>query len=413
MTSPGTRNDRGPAAQSAVDLARAVLDTWSGAALLIEPQSALLVAISAPARALFANFGTSLPLHLDGAMPAVRTLRSMICSSSMPTEPLPLVFWTAEGVRTLWVKVERVESGGPSPLLLVMAVADSKPVTTPTTEPAALPRSDEETPLELATGLQEGRQHHISMPSTVGGEEIGKEDYPRGIDLAKLAHELKTPVSAIAAAAEIMKDGRFGKVGNKRYAGYIADIHESARHALNLIERMLDRHGNAATMANLELKFETIELDDLVETCISTVRTLALAKGLMLTVTRSSTPVTIISDATALKQIVLNLVTNAIKFTPTNGRIFVGTALSAQGAAILSVEDSGPGMTDAEVAAALRPVPIEVPVAREGGGLGLGLPMSRSLAQIIGAQLAIESAPGGGTRVTVTFSKSNSDALAM
>jgi signal transduction histidine kinase len=225
----------------------------------------------------------------------------------------------------------------------------------------------------------------------------------RGIDLAKLAHELKTPLSAIAAASEIMKEGRFGDIGNDRYAGYIADIHASARHALDLVERMLDRRGEGASPRAADMRWEEIALDAFAGACLSTVRPLAAAKSLTISESHAAPPARITADATTLKQIVLNLVANAIKFTPPGGTISVSTTAHGSGSVALVVQDTGPGMSEEAIAEALQPVPSEVPQMRNGGGLGLGLPMTRALAEALGATLSIDSPPGGGTRAIVTF----------
>jgi signal transduction histidine kinase len=232
------------------------------------------------------------------------------------------------------------------------------------------------------------------------GDEAG---HPSGIDLAKLAHELKTPLSAIAAASEIMKEGRFGDIGNERYAGYIADIHASARHALDLVERMLHRRGEGVSPKTADMRWEDIALDAFAGACLSTVRPLAAAKSLSISERHAVPPARITADATTLKQIVLNLIANAIKFTPPGGTILVSTSMNGSGSAVLVVEDTGPGMSEQAIAEALQPVPAEVPQMREGGGLGLGLPMTRALAEALGATLSIDCPPGGGTRATVTF----------
>lgn len=226
---------------------------------------------------------------------------------------------------------------------------------------------------------------------------------PRGIDLAKLAHELKTPLSAIAAASEIMTEGRFGTIGNERYAGYIADIHSSARYALELVERMLNHRGEAASSKAGEIKAEKIALDAFVAACLSTVRPLAATKALTINENHAAKPVYVVADATTLRQIVLNLVANAIKFTPPGGTIFISTAPGDAQSIVLVVEDTGPGMSADTIAVALQPLPSDVPQMRDGGGLGLGLPITRALAEEMGATLAIDGSPGRGTRVTVTF----------
>jgi signal transduction histidine kinase len=228
-------------------------------------------------------------------------------------------------------------------------------------------------------------------------------DFPRGIDLAKLAHEIKTPLSAIAAASEIMTEGRFGTIGNERYAGYIADIHASARYALDLVERMLNHRSEVASAKAGENTAQKIALDAFVAACLSTVRPLAAAKALTIDESHAVSPVYVTADAITLRQIVLNLVANAIKFTPPGGTIFVSTAPVDGRAVALVVEDTGPGMSAESIAEAMQPVPSEVPQMRDGGGLGLGLPITRALAKEMGATLAIDCAPGRGTRVTVTL----------
>ncbi len=226
---------------------------------------------------------------------------------------------------------------------------------------------------------------------------------PRGIDLAKLAHELKTPLSAIAAASEIMKEGRFGTIGNERYAGYIADIHASARYALDLVERMLHQRSDAVSASVAGAKPEKIALDVFAAACLSAVRPLAAAKALTIEESHAASPVYVTADATNLKQIVLNLIANAIKFTPAGGTIYLSTAPCEPQSVMLAVEDTGPGMPTDAIAEAMQPVPSEVPHMREGGGRGLGLPITRVLAEEMGATLAIDGSTGRGTRVTVTF----------
>ena len=372
MKPPENRHGRGPIAKSAFDSARAALEAWSGAALLVEPKAAVLVAANAAGRDYFpAVAGNS--LVLDSAMPAVGALRAVAQSGAMPAEPVPLVFWTARGIFRFSGQIELMKGVEGQTLLLVKMI-ECRGATAAEAASGA------------ATGIEAGP-----------GSEIPQ------IDLAKLAHELKTPLSAISAASEIMKEGRFGQIENQRYAGYIADIHESARHALELIERMLNRRGDAAEARTSDFKFEKIDLDDLVEICMSTLRPLASAKGLSLAAQRAAIPAMVMADATALKQIVLNLIMNSIKFTPAGGLITL-TVGSRQGAAALTVEDTGPGMTAMAIIEAMRPLPLDIPSARDGGGFGLGLPMSRALAEAMGAQLAIDSMPGRGTRVILTFS---------
>jgi signal transduction histidine kinase len=399
MKPPETCHGRGPIAKFAADSARAALEAWSGAAFVIDPKAAALVAANAAGKDYFpAVAGNS--LVLDSAMPAVRTLRAVAQSGAMPAEPVPLVFWTARGVCRFSGQIELMKGVEGQTLLLVKiiecrgAAAAGSPENW---EEAKIP-DNKHSSLQAASGTVTD----LDAGPGATGQSLVSTEIPQ-IDLAKLAHELKTPLSAISAASEIMKEGRFGQIENQRYAGYIADIHESARHALDLIERMLNRLSDAAAARTSDFKFEKIVLNDVVEICMSTMRPLASAKGLSLAAQRAAIPAMVMADATALKQIVLNLIMNSIKFTPAGGLITL-TVGSRQGAAALTVEDTGPGMTAMAIIEAMRPLPLDIPSARDGGGFGLGLPMSRALAEAMGAQLAIDSMPGRGTRVILTFS---------
>jgi len=349
-------------------------------------------------------------------MPAVRALREIARSGRDDARAVPLVFWTTKGIEALACDVARIERPAAQPLLLVRALpGGDRPLPMPHHLAPPVPRTDEDTLRDIAGKIRAGKDRFISSappsvettreppPTEATAQPDPAFDNPSGIDLAKLAHELKTPLSAIAAASEIMKEGRFGAIENERYAAYINGIHASAGHALDLIVRMLDRRPELTSQGAPPFLFEDIDLDELMSACVATIQPLASSKGVSLSSRSTVTRATVKADRTALKQIVLNLLTNAIKFTPSGGTITVATLGSRRGAAAFMVEDSGPGMTAVAIAEALRPVPRDVPNMRSGGGLGLGLPMSRALAEANGAALAIDSAPGRGTRVTVSF----------
>lgn len=408
---PTDQNNTPETVPALSDAARTLLDAWPDAALLFDPRSASLIAVNPAGAALFPH----LPLKLDGTMPAVRSLREIARTACGEAAAQPLVFWTARGLEALVCDITRLSGPANAPLLLVRArpAGETNPQTPNHSAPHAT-RNDAETLRDIAAKIRDGQKRFISP--TPPPEEAPTPPMPRsaqapgapaGIDLAKLAHELKTPVSAIAAASEIMKEGRFGPIENERYVGYIDGIHASARHALELIERMLDRRSGSVSQSTPVFRFEAIALNPFVLDCVKTVQPLASAKGVSLTLRDApagTTGATVKADHTALKQIALNLLTNAIKFTPSGGHITVATVTSRRGAAAFTVEDTGPGMSAVAIAEALRPVPLDVPdVMRDGGGLGLGLPMSRALAEANGAVLSIDSAPGRGTRVTVSF----------
>lgn len=218
--------------------------------------------------------------------------------------------------------------------------------------------------------------------------------------VARLAHELKTPLSAIAAASEIMRDERFGPIGDARYRGYASDIHNSARHALELVSRMLARRTPGADEP--ELAFVEIDLAKLIADVVSALRPLAEPAHQSLAATLPPRLPHVIADATSLRQILINLLTNALKFTPAGGAIEVTTRHTPASALEIEVRDQGGGMAAPELAHARgeSDAPTEPHPHR---GLGIGLPLARALATANGATLTIASRIGEGTTATLAF----------
>jgi signal transduction histidine kinase len=232
---------------------------------------------------------------------------------------------------------------------------------------------------------------------------------------ARLAHEIKTPVSAIAAAAEIMKDERFGPIGTARYLGYASDIHSSAQHALAVIERML-AEARHSSEGEKEDGFDFVEIDAaaMLRTAVSQIAPLAERAGIALTLELAPRLPHVIADATSLRQILLNLLTNALKFTPPGGRVTVSARYSPDGPLEVAVSDTGSGMPRPDRKPPVRAEPRRGPELPNGthgqqderhSGLGIGLPLVRALAAANGAELIIDSAPGTGTSAAIVFAR--------
>jgi signal transduction histidine kinase len=235
-----------------------------------------------------------------------------------------------------------------------------------------------------------------SEPVQVEHKPIG------GIDpdyLAKLAHELKTPLTAIAAASEIMRDERLGKMKNARYLTYAADIHESATHALDVITSLLADRVKPAVPAS---RLVALDLNAIVERTVSSVQALAESCGLNLSFKADGKKPHVIANPTALRQVLLNLLTNAIKFTPRGGDVRVVTRHVEEGRVLLVVSDTGRGMSgsnsDEDQASAAD---LKTSWTR---GYGIGLPLVESLVRDMGAEIHIESAPQKGTVASILFS---------
>jgi signal transduction histidine kinase len=218
---------------------------------------------------------------------------------------------------------------------------------------------------------------------------------------ARLAHELRTPLSAVVAYAEILKEEHFGPLASRRYQGYARNIYESARHALSVVDSML-KHDPAPSGVP-QLTFTDIDPGAIVESCLMVAHPLADQAGLTLSAEIPSQLPRVVADEVSLKQMLLNLLANAIKFTRRGDQVKVSVAYDGNGPLSISVADTGPGMCPP--VAAIGAVPLKQGLAAPDGGLGLGLPLTQTLAEANGAILAIESAKGKGTCATISFGK--------
>jgi signal transduction histidine kinase len=256
-----------------------------------------------------------------------------------------------------------------------------------------------------------------------------------GSALARLAHELRTPLSAITAAAELMRDERFGPIGDSRYRGYAGDIHENARHALAVTERMLEpgasmprRYAlnNAANPDDprdtgpFELVFAEVDISELVERLASSVRALVEASRLDLTLDIEPNLPRLVIDAVTVRQMLLNLVQNAVRATPPGGTIalsvrwtapattYTDAALSSDqerrpGPLVITVSDTGHGMDPSLVAGLLAGQTADDDQRAFDHGTGIGFPLVMRLATANGARISIDSELAHGTRVAIAF----------
>lgn len=399
-----------------------------------------------------------LPATLDSAMPAISALRDLYrCGLASPTRKT-LVFWRHGRTSTRLCDIQpiAVTPGHhvPSQHAVVLFRHDDEAA-----EPQAVPlpsgkanaanddtppriiRDDSETLKEIARRIREGQippasaaaytEPPIAAPvstfetqteqsSSIGttdqsaspcdhvkGEEEPLPSSPlltqlqslAPEDIAKLAHELKTPLTAIAAASEIMRDERLGAMGNEKYLGYAADIHDSATHALSVIAEMLC----AAPPTAVESKGEpAFDLTDLAAKTVSQLQPLAAQRSLSLSIEADYNLMPVRANATAIRQILLNLLTNALKFTPSGGDVRVVTGYLDDGAVFFVVRDTGDGMSQEVISDAFAGGP-ETLEARPGGGRGIGLRLVRRLAEVNGCAFEIDSAEGQGTVVLVAF----------
>jgi two-component system cell cycle sensor histidine kinase PleC len=367
------------------------------------------------------------PLVFETALPeAVRTTLGDIRGAAwvVDLEKGRIAAATAQGARRLGLSLEMTESAGRRAVaeaeiakLRKIAHERSAPPSGGTLEAEQLTFRTAAGPLplscEFSIPLQDAATPYVVVRQR--GKSSGTKSYgmtraepakaqPIGNGVrslsSELAHELRTPLGAIAAAAEIMMDERFGPVGDKRYAAYVAGIHESALHAIRIVERAL---AEKPLMQSAAVEPGEVDVNAILENVALQVRPLAESAGLELALDMAEDLPHVTADPTSLRQIVINLLTNALKFTQAGGRVSVSSAVARDGTLVISVEDSGSGMSRDEIAEIMQHGDAPSPKRRAGGGLGLGLPLVRALAEANGASLLLESEPGRGTRAKIVF----------
>jgi signal transduction histidine kinase len=221
--------------------------------------------------------------------------------------------------------------------------------------------------------------------------------------LAKVSHEVRTPLNSILGFTELMLEERLGAIGNARYKGYVEDIHQSGLYALSLLNDLLDI--SKIDAGKFDLDFNVVDVPELVEACVNSLQPLAKRERILLRTSLAPNLPAVIADRRRLKQILLNLLSNAIKFTNAGGQVIVSARLIDGEDLRLRVHDSGVGMTKDEVAAAMQPFHQLDTAPRKQTGTGLGLPVTKALVESNRARLLITSERGAGTSADVIFAK--------
>ncbi len=220
--------------------------------------------------------------------------------------------------------------------------------------------------------------------------------------VGKVSHEIRTPLNAIAGFTEVIMAERFGPIGNERYRDYLKDVHAAALHIVALLNDLLDL--SKIESGQLNLNFANVSLNELTQQCVGIMQ--PQASGARIIIRTSLTPglPQVVADERSLRQIVLNLLSNSIKFTGPGGQVIVSTACADNGEAVLRVRDTGIGMSEKDVEAALEPFRQTATAGSWGsGGTGLGLPLTKALAEANRAHFSIKSARNAGTLIEVAF----------
>ncbi len=216
--------------------------------------------------------------------------------------------------------------------------------------------------------------------------------------LARMSHEIRTPLNSIIGFSEVMMTEQFGAIGNERYCEYIKDIHASGGHLLSLIDDILDLSKIEA--GKLSLTFTGLALNEIVQQCTVLMQPQATRERIIIRTALADALPPVIADARSVRQILLNLLSNSLKFTGPGGQVIISTAHKGE-EVILRVRDTGVGMTEEEIRIALEP--FRQLATTPGRGTGLGLPLTKAMAEANGAQFHVGSTPQQGTLVEIAF----------
>ncbi|WP_158043782.1 PAS domain-containing sensor histidine kinase [Skermanella pratensis] len=218
--------------------------------------------------------------------------------------------------------------------------------------------------------------------------------------LANMSHELRTPLNAVIGFSEIIKNEMFGPAGRPEYVEYARDIHESGTLLLALINDILDMSKIEA--GKKELQDTVVDIGRVARNCVRLVEARAQFVGVAIAIDLAADLPPVRAEELALKQIIANLLTNSVKFTPKGGRVLVSAGVEPDGGLAVAVADTGIGIAPEDIKKALEPFgQVDSSLNNKTQGIGLGLPLARSLVALHGGTLSIESEPGRGTTVTV------------
>jgi signal transduction histidine kinase/HAMP domain-containing protein len=224
--------------------------------------------------------------------------------------------------------------------------------------------------------------------------------------LANMSHELRTPLNAIIGFSEMISGQMFGSIGNPQYVEYAGDVLLSAKHLLEIINDVLDLAKNEA--GRLEIKPQAFDLNDVIHDCSLMIREQCERAKLRFDVTSPEDPLPVWGEPAKIRQIALNLLSNAMKFNAPGGQVSLSARMAEGGMTEFCVADTGIGMSSEDIAVALTPFgQVDSSLARRYEGTGLGLPLTKTMVELHGGVMTIDSKPGCGTCITVSIPSHN------
>ena len=243
----------------------------------------------------------------------------------------------------------------------------------------------------------------MSRQLLISVEQAEQANRAKSAFLANMSHELRTPLNAIMGFSEVMKEQHLGPMSNPRYLSYAGDILASGRYLLGIINDILD-------LSKIEAGKMTVENAEEFPLCQALQGSLAICTalgekfGVKIESRLPPDTIRLLAVERMIRQIMINLVGNAIKFTPGGGSVMVGGHAKPCGGYAVTVQDSGIGMTGEEIVKALTPFgQVENKMTATHNGTGLGLPLAKAMLELHGGELEITSTPGSGTKIVLHF----------
>ncbi|WP_028467187.1 PAS domain-containing sensor histidine kinase [Nisaea denitrificans] len=248
------------------------------------------------------------------------------------------------------------------------------------------------------TDITEERDRQAQLLRTI--YEADHANRAKSAFLANMSHELRTPLNAIIGFSEILTDQLFGKMQNDRYLEYAKDINDTGQHLLTVLNDLLDISRIEAGF--LTLDENVIDVQRMMRSCVRMLNEKISAAALTLSLNLPEDLPALLGDETRLRQVVINLLTNAVKFTPAGGKISASVSIIDDGGLEITVEDTGVGISERDLERVMEPFQqAEQDLSRRYGGVGLGLSLARNLTEMHDGTIKLESEPGVGTLVRV------------
>lgn len=243
----------------------------------------------------------------------------------------------------------------------------------------------------------------MEMSLRVAKDQADAANHAKSAFLANMSHELRTPLNAIIGFSEIMMNGTFGKLENPKYQEYMGDVHSSACHLLEIINEVLDM--SKIESGRVELDEHNVNLIEVIDSVVRMMASRAFSANIALDMKVPMDLPDIQGDPRLIRQILINLVSNAVKFSDVGGKIILSAELLTNGEIEINVSDNGVGIPKEKIAYALEPFgqihDASIAHRDSTAGTGLGLPLAKAMIEMHGGYLVLKSEIGVGTTVSV------------